>query len=203
VNWERLQRQIEFTVEIDKIKNIVRYTRKIADPDNYENDAEHSWHLAVMALFLKEHANEEVNITRVLKMVLIHDLVEIDAGDTFAYDYEGMKDKKEREEKAAQRIFSILPDDQHDEFTKLWREFEERETPEAKFATALDRLQPLIHNYFTDGQAWLDHEISADQVIERNEHIRCGSEKLWEYAESIIEDSVEKGYLKSQSPECE
>ena len=190
-----LQKQVEFIVEVDQMKQIFRRT-KLIDETRYENDAEHSWHVSVMAILFQEHANEpDLDIARVLKMLLIHDIVEIDAGDTFAYDVEGHKDKREREEKGAERIFGLLPEDQGDELYALWIEFEKQETPEAKYATALDRLQPLIHNYYTDGEAWRKHNITAQQVIEMNEHIGEGSEVLWEFACDLIQKCVDKGYL--------
>lgn len=192
---ERLQQQIAFIMEIDKLKTILRQTL-LTDLSRRENTAEHSWHLAVMALFLMEHANEpNLDIMRVVKMVLIHDIVEIDADDTFAYDLQGHEDKAEREQKAAERIFQLLPDDQRDELFGLWREFEERITPEAKFAAALDRLHPMLHNYYTEGAAWRRHGITSSQVYERNRHIREGSERLWELAERLIQSAAAKGYL--------
>lgn len=190
-----LQKQIEFLIEIDKLKNIYRQSIVTGESRN-ENDAEHSWHLAMMALVLSKHANgPNFDWVRTVKMVLIHDIVEIDAGDTFAYDEDGHKDKEEREEKAARRIFHILPEEQADEIYQLWREFEDRETPEAKFAAALDRLQPLLLNYETGGHSWEKHGITSGQVLERNRQIKEGSGSLWEYAEQLIQDSVDKGFL--------
>ncbi len=192
----RLQQQMGFIIEIDKLKNILRQTH-ITGEDRQENDAEHSWHLAVMALILDEYANEKgIDTLHVIKMLLIHDLVEIDAGDTFAYDEKGYEDKEEREEQAAERIFSILPDDQADMIYALWREFEERESPEARFAAALDRLHPMLLNFATEGVAWKKHNVIKEQVTKRNGTIAEGSEALWEYAQAIIEDAVETGYLK-------
>lgn len=191
----RLEQQIRFIVEIDKIKNVVRQTQ-LMDGKRNENDAEHSWHLAVMAMLLSEYAADKaLDVARVIKMTLIHDIVEIDAGDTFCYDDNAGKDKAERENRAADRIFAILPDDQQIEFRCLWEEFEARQTPEAKFAAALDRLQPLLHNYHTQGAAWQKHKVSVDKVMSRNRHIADGSPQLWEYAETIIKDAVRKGYL--------
>lgn len=190
-----LQKQIEFIKEIDKLKSITRQSI-VTDGTRNENDAEHSWHLAMMAMILSKHANgPNLDLLRTVKMVLIHDIVEIDAGDTFAYDESGHKDKEEREEEAARRIFRILPVGQARECYGLWREFEDRETPEAKFAVALDRLQPLILNYETEGHSWKKHGITSSQVMERNRKIAEGSESLWAYAEQLIADSVEKGYL--------
>ena len=200
---ERLRKQLAFIVEIDELKNILRKTKKIADPSQYENDAEHSWHLALMAIILAEHAEADIDLGRVVKMVLVHDLVEIDAGDTFAYDEVGLRDKADRERKAARRIFGLLPDDQEREMHALWHEFEFGQTPEAKFATALDRLQPIMHNYHTQGEAWQKHDINVGQVIRANEHIRDGSRALWEYTERIILDSVVKRYLRGDPRETE
>lgn len=192
---ERLKKQIEFIVEIDKLKYIMRQTELI-NTSRRENDAEHSWHLAVMAMLLSEYANEEVDVLKVMKMVLIHDLVEIDAGDTFCYDVKGNEDKAEREQKAADRIFNILPKDQANEIRSLWDEFEEMKTAEAKFAAALDRMQPLIHNYMTEGGSWKRHNIRKEQVMKRAKPISAGSNELWNFIEEIIEDSINKGYLK-------
>ncbi|HIH98108.1 MAG TPA: HD domain-containing protein [Thermoplasmata archaeon] len=191
----RLKRQIEFIVEIDKLKNVYRQTFLI-NGSRKENDAEHSWHLAMMAILLSEYAEEKkIDILRIVKMVLIHDLVEIDAGDTYCYDVEKNKSKKEREKKAANRLFRLLPRDQGKEYLRLWGEFERNETPEACFAAALDRLQPLIHNYLTEGKSWIEHGVTSGQVIARNKHIKKGAPILWDYAEQIIRDSVNKGYL--------
>ncbi len=190
----KLAEQLRFIQEIDKIKGILRQT-VILDGSRRENDAEHSWHLATMAMILEEHANEAVNLTRVIKMVLIHDLVEIDAGDTFAYDEVGAVDKTERERKAADRIFALLPEDQATEIDALWTEFEARDTPESRYAAALDRFQPLMHNYLTEGIAWTKYGIRKAQVIARNQHIAEGSSALWEYAKVMIDESVARGYL--------
>lgn len=192
----RLVRQLDFLREIDRLKTVLRQT-VLTDKSRRENSAEHSWHLAVMAGLLQEHANEPgLDVGRVIRMVLIHDIVEIDAGDTFAYDTAGHADKAEREERAAERLFGLLPDDQRAEIMDLWREFEDRTTPEAKFAAALDRLQPMIHNYLTEGHTWRQHGITAGQVLARNRHIAEGSEALWRFAEQMINDAVDKGYLQ-------
>ena len=192
----RLGEQLRFITEIDKVKQVLRKT-VVLDASRRENDAEHSWHLAVMALTMQEHAAEPVDLVKVIKMVLIHDLVEIDAGDTFAYDEVGALDKEERERKAADRIFYLLPKDQAAEIDALWTEFELRKSPESKFAAAMDRFQPLLHNYLTEGVAWKKHGIRKSQVIERNKHIAEGSPALWDYAQLIIDDSVTRGYLKT------
>jgi len=191
----RLEHQIGFILEVDKIKNVFRQTF-LTDGSRKENDAEHSWHLALMAVLLKEHAAEpDLDLQRVVKMVLVHDIVEIDAGDTFCYDDKGALDKREREEAAADRIFGMLPADQADEIRALWEEFEAMQTPESRFAAALDRLQPLLHNYSTGGAAWREHGVTSDKVLQHNRHIANGSPVLWEYAETLIGDAVEKGFL--------
>lgn len=191
---ERLRKQLEFIREIDKAKTVLRRS-VIHDRSRRENDAEHSWHLAVMAILLAEHANEPVDLLKVLKMLLVHDLVEIDAGDTYAYDAKGHDDKSERERRAADRIFGILPPEQGEELRRLWEEFEERKTPEARFAAAMDRLQPVMLGYFTEGVVWRQHGVRSEQVIARNRHIAEGSEALWEVAKDYITNAVRKGYL--------
>lgn len=192
----RLARQIEFLLEIDKLKNVVRQTWLI-DQSRRENDAEHSWHLAMLAILLTEYADEpQLDLLRVLKMILVHDLVEIDAGDTFAYDPIGAQDKEYREQLAAERIFNILPPDQASEIRELWEEFELRETPEARYAAALDRFQPILHNYYTQGKAWRHHGITSAQVIARNRYIADSSPALWAHVEQLVRDAVERGYLE-------
>lgn len=194
---ERLKQQIDFLIEIDKLKHVFRQTVLI-DGSRQENDAEHSWHLAMLAMILHEHANEPgLDLLKMIKMVLIHDLVEIDAGDTFIYDEKGNLDKAEREQAAADRIFAILPADQASELRALWDEFEQRETPEERFAAVIDRLQPLIHNYVTEGTSWKKNNVTADKVIARNRFIRDVSEPLGMYVEELIADSIQKGYLRS------
>jgi putative hydrolases of HD superfamily len=192
---ERLAAQMGFIVEIDKLKRVYRQTY-LMDRSRKENDAEHSWHLAVMAILLSEYAAEpDIDVLRVVEMVLAHDLVEIDAGDTFCYDAAGNARQAAAESKAADRIFAMLPEDQCRHIRTLWDEFESRLTPEAKFAAALDRLQPVMHNYNTEGAAWREHGVTLDMVLTRNRHIAEGSPALWEYARDIIEDAVRKGYL--------
>jgi putative hydrolase of HD superfamily len=192
---DRLARQIDFIREIDKLKTVLRRTM-LMDGSRYENDAEHSWHLAIMAVLLKEHANAvNVDIDRVIRLALAHDLVEIDAGDTYCYDDAGQVDRVARERRAADRIFALLPQDQEAEMRALWDEFEARETPEARFAAALDRIQPLLHNYATGGQVWKKHGVNSAKVRERNRHVADGSRALWEYAESLIDDAVRRGFL--------
>ncbi len=193
---DRLEQQLAFVREVDKLKHIFR-RNWLLNGSRLENDAEHSWHLALMAFLLPEYAaDENLDVTRVLKMVVVHDLVEIDAGDTYAYDSKGRETQAERELRAADRIFSLLPPDQASEFRALWEEFEARETAEARYAGALDRLQPLMHNYFTEGRAWREHGITADQVVVRCHPIVDGAPRLWQYAEQLIADAVARGYLK-------
>ncbi|MFZ1948292.1 MAG: HD domain-containing protein [bacterium] len=193
---DRLARQMEFLVEIDKLKQVLRRTITIQG-DRNENSAEHSWHASLMALVLAEHAADAgLDLARAVKMMLLHDLVEIDAGDTYCYDIEGARDKLERETRAAERIFNLLPPDQASEVRALWDEFEAGRSPESRFANALDRLEALLLNYHTGGRTWRKHKVSSDQVIERALPIRDGSPALWEYARSLIDDAVEKGILK-------
>ncbi len=195
MDGDRLAKQVSFIVEIDRLKGVLRQTLVTGNAGRQENDAEHSWHLALMAVLLAEYAEEEIDLLRVVKMALIHDLVEIDAGDTFAYDVKGHEDKYERERDAADRIFGMLPDDVGQEFQGLWEEFEARETAEARFAAALDRFQPILLNYHTQGAAWQKHGIRVDQVMERNAHIEVGAPAIWTYVRGLILDAVEKGYL--------
>ena len=191
----RLARQIRFIVEVDKLKEIFRQTL-VLKSRRHENDAEHSWHLCLMVLVLAEHANTPgLDVLRVLKMLLIHDIVEIDAGDTFAYDTAGMADQHEREARAADRLFGLLPDDQTAEFRALWDEFEEKQTPESKFATAMDRFQPMLLNCLTEGAAWKMHGVTSDRVIARNQHIADGAADVWTYAATMIKDAVAAGHL--------
>jgi len=191
---ENLEQQINFLIEIDKLKSIERKT-KIISGSRLENDAEHSWHLAMMAIILHKQSNHEIDLFKVIKMLLVHDLVEIDAGDTFAYDMNGQIDKYDREHLAAKRLFGLLPEEQGKELMELWIEFEGKETNEAKFAASLDRLQPLIHNHLNQGDTWKKYNITSEQVINRNREISNGSESLWGYAKQIINKSVEQGIL--------
>ena len=193
----RLAQQIDFILEIDKLKQVIRRSY-LVDASRRENTAEHSWHLAMMALLLCEHANEAVDPGRVMKMVLVHDIVEIDAGDTYLHDPVGALDKAEREQAAAERLFGLLPADQGRELRQLWQEFEARQTAEARFANALDRLMPLLHNLRSGGRTWWEHNITRSQVIDRVQHIGQGSETLWAYAQTIIAQAVELGYLRPE-----
>jgi putative hydrolase of HD superfamily len=191
---ERLQRQIEFIIEIDKLKSVLRRSYLI-NGARKENTAEHSWHLLVIALVLAEHANDEVDLLKVMKLLVVHDIVEIDAGDTFVYDSVGALTKSDRETAAAERIFGLLPADQSAEVRALWDEFEAGDSPEGRWARALDRLMPLLHNYHTQGRSWREHGIRSEQVLARNAQISQGSEALWVYAQTIIADAVSKGYF--------
>lgn len=191
----RFEQQLRFIQEIDRLKQIFRRTYLI-DSSRRENDAEHSWHLAVMAMLLSEYAADpQLDVSRVIKMALVHDLVEIDAGDTYLYDERGGEDKSERERRAADRIFGLLPDEQANELRAIWEEFEARATPEAKFALALDRFQPLYHNYCTKGRSWQQHGITSQQVLRRLSVMQDGAPQLWDYAQRLIRESVEHGYL--------
>ena len=194
---ERLKQQIRFLLEIDRLKQVIRQSY-ILGGTRKENAAEHSWHLALMALVLAEHANQPVNVPRVVQMVLVHDLVEIDSGDTFIYDIRGNAEKPQRERAAADRIFGLLPEGQRQEFRSLWDEFEARQTPDARFAAALDRLMPLLHNYHNKGRTWQEHNVKQHSVIERNTTINDGSATLWDIARQIIEDAVAKGFLAKE-----
>lgn len=192
---DRLKKQLEFVLEIDKEKNIFRQTH-ISGHGRNENDAEHAWHMAIMAYLLREYSNEHIDITRVMLMCLIHDVVEIDAGDTYAYDTEGKKTQKAREEAAKERLYSMLPDDQKEELMAIFEEFEAWETPEAKFARAMDNLQPLLLNNSNGGGDWRSHEVSADQVYGRQIGTKAGSEKLYEVTDNIIRENIKNGNIK-------
>jgi putative hydrolase of HD superfamily len=192
---ERLAQQIRFIVEVDRLKEIFRQTVLI-NSRRAENDAEHSWHLCLIVITLAEHANwPQLDVLRVLKMLIIHDLVEIDAGDTFAYDTHAMANQHEREAVAADWIFGLLPADQTREFRALWDEFEAHQTPEAKFAAAVDRFQPMLLNCHTEGAAWRRHGVNRDRVIARNSHVAEGSAALWKYAARMIAEAVAAGHL--------
>ena len=193
---ERLQSQLAFVLELEHLKNVYRQTLVLHE-DRQENDAEHSFHLALMAAVLAEHASEPVDVLHVMKMVLIHDAVEVDAGDTYAYDTAGNATKREREVRAADRIFALLPEDQAAEYRALWDEFEARETPEAKFANTLDRIQPLLLNYKKGGISWKRRSIHAEQVIHRNQGVtEEGSPLLGELCYEIIEAAKQEGMLQ-------
>ncbi|WP_066630075.1 HD domain-containing protein [Labilibacter marinus] len=192
----RFQQQLSFITEIDQLKQIIRQTL-LLDSSKQENDAEHSWHMAVSIIILAEYANEkELDILKCVKMALIHDVVEIDAGDTYAYDEMAHQDKEEREQKAAQRIFGLLPPDLNKEYTDLWYEFEKGETKEAKYTGAVDRYMPVLHNYKTQGKQWVKHNISADMVLKRNKPIEEGSAFLWNEVKQMVAKAQSKGFLR-------
>ena len=195
---ERLQKQLDFALEIDKEKNIFRQTHLSGHGRN-ENDAEHAWHMAVMAYLLREYANEDIDISRVMLMCLIHDIVEIDAGDTYAYDEESKQTQKAREDAAKERIFSILPEDQKAELTALFDEFESNRTAESRFAHAMDNLQPLLLNHSNGGSDWIEHDVSSEQVYGRQRKTKLGSETLYEVTDAIIQENIKKGSLKKQT----
>ena len=192
---ERLKQQLDFVLEIDKEKNIFRQTHLSGHGRN-ENDAEHAWHMAIMAYVLKEYSNEPIDVARVMLMCLIHDIVEIDAGDTYAYDAENLKTQKAREDAAKDRIFSLLPKEQKEELIQLFDEFEAFQTAESKFAHAMDNLQPLMLNNSNGGNDWKEHDVSAAQVYGRQEKTRLGSEKLFEVIDQVLQDNIRKGTIK-------
>ena len=192
---DRLEQQIRFIVEVDNLKQVFRQSLLLAD-GRQENDAEHSWHLALMAVLLAEYAEAKIEPLRVVKMLLVHDLVEIDAGDTFAYDEQAMRDKRDREVRAAERIFGELPADQATELRELWDEFEEARTPEARYAVALDRFQPVLLNLHSGGEGWRRHGVTKEQVVEYNRHIAQGSPALWQYVYGKLEEAVKAGVLE-------
>lgn len=195
---DRLHQQIQFILEIDRLKNILRQTL-LTDSSRRENSAEHSWHIAVMAIVMAEYAPENTDIMRAVKMLLIHDLVEIDAGDTPCYDVQGNVDKADREQQAADRLFGLLPIDQSAELRQLWEEFEAQTTATARFATALDRLQPLLHNQQTKGENWQRFQVTRREVERRVAPIAVGSPQLWAFTQQVLDDCVAAGYLKLPS----
>ena len=192
---ERLKKQFAFFQEIDKEKEIFRQTY-LADASRKENDAEHAWHMAIMTVLLSEYANEEIDVLKTVTMLLIHDIVEIDAGDTYAYDPEGKKTQKERERKAADRIFHLLPDDQADKMYELWEEFEAQQTPEANFARTMDNIQPMMLNDASNGLSWDEHQVKLSQILKRNERTADGSEQIWEYAkDEFLQKNIQAGHI--------
>lgn len=190
----QLKRDMDFVVEIDKMKSIIRQTG-LLDGSRRENDAEHSWHIATMAMVLEDYVDFDVDINRVVRMLLIHDLVEIDAGDTFCYDKKGNEDKLERELRAADRVFGILGREKGEDFRALWEEFEKRETNDARFAASMDRLQPILSNYYSGGGTWLKYGIKRSDVYRRIAPIETISQALWDYVTDMVEDAIEKGYI--------
>lgn len=192
----RLQKQLAFLREIDQVKSVFRQT-VLMDASRQENDAEHSWHMAVCAMLFREYLDmESVDLLKTLQMALLHDTIEIYAGDTYAYDLENQRTQEEREREAADKLFSILPDDQSGELRGFWDEFEAWETPEAKYAHLVDAFMPCFHNYCTQGRMWKKHQVTKQMVLKRNEHIRGCSAALWEFMIEMLNDAVEKGYLK-------
>jgi putative hydrolase of HD superfamily len=192
---ERFDQQIQFILEIDKLKSVIRQSY-LLDGTRQENSAEHSWHVALMGLLLAEYAEQPIDLLRTMKMLMVHDIIEIDAGDTYCYDEAGVTDQSSREHAASERLFSLLPEDQMEEFRELWVEFEERSTAEAKFAATIDRLMPLLHNFHTEGRSWREHGIRVNQVSSRNEVMKEGALPLWEFAMSLIDDAVDREYLE-------
>lgn len=190
----RIEQQMNFILEVDKLKSIVRQNYLI-DGSRKENDADHSWHLALMCVILSEHSNEPIDVLKTMAMVLIHDIVEIDAGDTYAYDPSANETKRERELAAADRIFNLLPKEQAEYMRSLWDEFEEGETPEAKFAGTLDKIQPLLLNSRSNGKSWKEHGVTVSQVLERNKTSKDGSKVIWDYAYNEILKNIENGNL--------
>lgn len=194
---ERLEQQLNLIIELDKLKSVLRRTRVKSVEGRLENSAEHSWHVALMAILMQEHANEPVEISKVMKMLLLHDIVEIDAGDTFVYDTVASAQQEEKERIAAERLFGLLPNDQGDELKAIWLEFEQAQSAEAKYAKALDRIIPMLLNYHNDGQSWQEHGVTKHQALTINRKIEDGSTILWHKAKQLIEEASEKGWLKS------
>lgn len=194
----RLEQQLAFSNELDKLKTILRRSQ-LMDASRHENSAEHSWHLATLAIVLTEYVAEPVDLTRVLKMLLVHDVVEIDAGDTFAYDTVHIATQREREERAADRLFGLLPDEQGRELRALWEEFEQRQTPESRYANALDRLQPLMQNYRSGGSSWKKHGVTREQVVERMQAVKTGMPQIWPTVMNIIDEACAAGMVRTVS----
>ena len=190
---ERLRKQIAFALEIDKEKDILRQTHTTSGKQ--ENDAEHAWHMALMIYLLREHANEKFDVGKAMLMALLHDVVEIDAGDTYAYDTEAMKTQAEREAQAVERIFGMLPQEQYEEMCALFYEFEEGKSPEAKFAKAMDNVQPLLLNDYNNGRDWRKHKVTKTKIQKRNERTKLGSQTLWEHVMRIVDENVKKGNI--------
>lgn len=194
---ERLKQQLDFLLEVDKEKNIFRQTH-LSGGGRAENDAEHAWHMALMIYLLREYANEDFDPLKAMVMALIHDVVEIDAGDTYAYDTAGLATQQKREAKAAQRIFGLLPEDQKAEMLDLFQEFEDYETPEARFAHVLDNLQPLMLNNANNGGDWRAHQVKKSQIYKRNEKTATGSRTLWAWMEAMVAENIEKGNIREE-----
>ncbi|EGQ8539010.1 HD domain-containing protein [Vibrio parahaemolyticus] len=194
---DRLEKQLALLIELDKLKSVLRRTRVKSAEGRLENSGEHSWHVALMAVLMEEHANAPVDICRVMKMLLIHDVVEIDAGDTFVYDTAASKEQAEKEIKAAERLFGMLSTDQGQELLALWQEFEAAQSDDAKYAKALDRLIPMLLNYHNNGQSWKENSVTREHALTINKRIEFGSVTLWDKAKELIEEATEKGWLKS------
>lgn len=194
---DRLEKQLALLIELDKLKSVLRRTRVKSAEGRLENSGEHSWHVALMAVLMEEHANAPVDICRVMKMLLIHDVVEIDAGDTFVYDTAATKEQAEKEIEAAERLFGMLPTEQGQELLALWQEFEAAQSDDAKYAKALDRLIPMLLNYHNNGQSWKENSVTREQALTINKRIEFGSVTLWDKAKELIEEATEKGWLKS------
>ncbi|MCI8584482.1 MAG: HD domain-containing protein [Lachnospiraceae bacterium] len=194
---ERLEKQLSFLMEIDRQKEIIRQTY-LSDGSRKETDAEHAWHLAMMCMVLSEYANEPIDVPRTIMMLLAHDLVEIDAGDTYAYDTEGNATKRQREEKAAERIYGMLPEEQGNTLRMLWEEFEAMETPEAKFANAMDKIQPVLLTDRAQGKSWREHQVRMSQIMERNARTHEGSEVLWDYIRNVLEKNADAGFIRRE-----
>lgn len=194
---DRLEQQLSFLMEIDKQKEIIRQTY-LADGSRKETDAEHAWHMAVMCMVLSEYANEPIDVAKTVMMLLTHDLVEIDAGDTYAYDVQGNATKRDRELKAADRIYGLLPEEQRDYLRALWDEFEAMETPEAKFANTLDKIQPVLLTDRAKGKSWLEHGVRKEQILGRNARTHEGSEVLWSHVRKLIEKNIEGGFIRGE-----
>ena len=194
---ERLEKQLSFLMEIDRQKEVIRQTY-LSDGSRKETDAEHAWHLAMMCMVLSEYANEPIDVPRTIMMLLAHDLVEIDAGDTYAYDTEGNATKRQREEKAAERIYGMLPEEQGNTLRMLWEEFEAMETPEAKFANTMDKIQPVLLTDQAKGKSWREHQVRMSQIMERNARTHEGSEVLWDYIRNVLEKNADAGFIRRE-----
>nr|WP_217906405.1 HD domain-containing protein [Vibrio sp. JPW-9-11-11] len=197
VRVDRLEKQLALIIELDQLKAVLRRTRVKSGEGRLENSAEHSWHVALMAVLLEEHANQPVNITRVVKMLLVHDIVEIDAGDTFVYDAAASAEQEQKERLAAERLFAMLPEDQGSELLELWLEFEHAHSQDAKFAKALDRIIPMLLNFHNQGQSWQELGVTREQALTVNAKIELGSQALWQKALQIINQATENGWLKA------
>ncbi|KJY84903.1 phosphohydrolase [Vibrio galatheae] len=194
---QRLEKQLALLMELDQLKSVLRRTRVKSAQGRLENSAEHSWHVALMAILMEEHANQPVDIARVVKMLLIHDIVEIDAGDTFVYDVAASAEQEQKERAAAERLFGMLPIEQGQQLLELWLEFESAQSSDAKFSKALDRIIPMLRNYHNQGQSWLEHGVTRQQALTVNQKIEYGSQALWDKAKQIIEDATKNGWLKA------